>query len=90
MVWGQIAAAVGKTALKLGAKEVTKAGAKSVAESTGKALIKKGGGKALKYIGKQHLAKAERQAVRREELGRGTDRKTLQRGYGDPMDIANV
>ena len=94
MVWGQIAAAVGKTALKLGAKEVTKAGVKAgtkaAAKATGKALIKKGGGKALKYIGKQHLAKAERQAVRREELGRGTDRKTLQRGYGSPMDIENV
>ena len=67
-----------------------KAGTEAAAKATGKALIKKGGGKALKYIGKQHLAKAERQAVRREELGRGTDRKTLQRGYGDPMDIANV
>ncbi len=84
MVWGQIAAAVGKTALKLGAKEVTKAGVKAGAEATGKALIKKGGGKALKYIGKQHLAKAERQAIRREERGRGTDRKTLQRGYVSP------
>ena len=82
MVWGQIAAAVGKTALKLGAKEVTKAGAKSVAEATGKALIKKGGGKALKYIGKQHLAKAERRAIRREKLS--TDRKTNNRGYISP------
>ena len=90
MEWGQIATAVGKAALKLGAKEAVKGGVKLGAKATGKALIKKGGGKALKYLGKQHLAKAERQAVRREELGRGTDRKTLQRGYGDPMDIANV
>ena len=80
MVWGKIATAVGNAALKLGVKEAAKGGA----EATGKALIKKGGGKALKYIGKQHLAKAQRQAVRREELGRGTDRKTLQRGYVSP------
>ena len=91
MVWGQIAAAVGKTALKLGAKEATKAGVKLGAKATGKALIKKGAGKALKHVGKQHLAKEQRKAVRREELGRGTDRKTLQRGgYGSPMDIENV
>ena len=90
MVWGAIAKAVGSTAIKLGAKEAVKGGVKLGAKATGKALIKKGAGKALKHIGKQHLAKAQRQAVRREELGRGTDRKTLQRGYGSPMDIENV
>ncbi len=89
MVWGAIAKAVGSTAIKLGAKEAVKGGVKLGAKATGKALIKKGAGKALKHVGKQHLAKAERQAVRREGL-RGTDRKTLQRGYGSPMDIENV
>ncbi len=92
MVWGQIAAAVGKTALKLGAKEVTKAGVKAgtkaAAKATGKALIKKGGGKALKYIGKQHLAKAERQAVRRENIGYGESGSA--RYARKPMDIENV
>ena len=92
MIWGQIAAAVGKTALKLGAKEVTKAGVKAgteaAAKATGKALIKKGGGKALKYIGKQHLAKAQRQAVRREKIGYGESGSA--RYARKPMDIANV
>ena len=74
MAWGEAVAAFGKKYLK---------------DKLTKEAIKKGGGEALKYIGKRHLAKAERQAVRREGL-RGTDRKTLQRGYGSPMDIKNV
>ena len=92
MVWGQIAAAVGKTALKLGAKEVAKAGVKAgtkaAAEATGKALIKKGGGETLKYIGKQHLAKEQRKAVRREKIGYGE--RGSARYARKPMDIENV
>ena len=84
MVWGQIAAAVGKAALKLGAKEAVKGGAKA----TGKALIKKGAGKALKHVGKQHLAKAQRQAVRRENIGYGESGSA--RYARKPMDIENV
>ena len=88
MVWGQIAAAVGKAALKLGAKEATKAGVKLGAKATGKALIKKGAGKALKHVGKQHLAKAERQAVRRENIGYGESGSAKY--TRKPMDIENV
>jgi 3-methyladenine DNA glycosylase AlkD len=76
MAWVQAAAAFGKKYLK---------------DKLTKEAIKKGAGKALKHVGKQHLAKEQRKAVRREELGRGTDRKTLQRGgYDSPMDIENV
>ena len=84
MVWGQIATAVGKTALKLGAKEVAKAGAKA----TGKALIKKGAVSAAKHVGKQHLAKEQRKAVRREKIGYGE--RGSARYARKPMDIENV
>ncbi len=55
----------------------------------GKKFVKKkaidfGKKKALE-VGQRHLAKATS-----GKADRGTDRKTLQRGYGDPMDIANV
>jgi hypothetical protein len=86
MVWSQIATFLGKEGLKqMGKKAATEAGKKFVK----KKAIDFGKKKALE-VGQRHWAKAQRQAVRREELGRGTDRKTLQRGYGSPMDIENV
>ena len=48
---------------------------------------------AIKGFAKDRLKSAAVSAATRKSRGgdsRGTDRKTLQRGYGSPMDIENV
>ena len=81
MVWAQVATFLGKEGLKqMGKKAATEAGKKFVK----KKAIDFGKKKALE-VGQRHLAKATS-----GKADRGTERKTLQRGYGDPMDIANV
>ena len=81
MVWAQVATFLGKEGLKqMGKKAAAEAGKKFVKEKA----IDFGKKKALE-VGQRHLAKATS-----GKADRGTERKTLQRGYGDPMDIANV
>lgn len=85
MVWAQLATFLGKEGLK----QVAKQGGKKLAAEAGKKFVKKkamdfGKKKALE-VGQRHLAKATS-----GKADRGTDRKTLQRGYGSPMDIENV
>ena len=81
MVWAQLATFLGKEGLKqMGKKAATEAGKKFVK----KKAIDFGKKKALE-VGQRHFAKATS-----GKADRGTDRKTLQRGYGDPMDIENV
>ncbi len=81
MVWSQVATFLGKEGLKqMGKKAAAEAGKKFVKEKA----IDFGKKKAME-VAQRHLANATS-----GKADRGTDRKTLQRGYGSPMDIANV
>jgi hypothetical protein len=78
MAWQAIASFLGKEGLKKIAEE----GGKKAAAKVGKEFVKD---KAIKYAKKEALRRggAALKNVARKD-GRGTDRKTLQRGYVNP------